>query len=112
MRSRPIIITRLLLRFAGHCLLSGIATARIILSRSQPPTGVIRLHFAPMNSTGSALLGALVTLTPGSTCLDIDPQSREMLLHLLDIRTVDTTVASIRRDFEQDLCLLFAEGKC
>lgn len=111
MRFRPVVISRLLLRFAGHCLLSGIATARIILSRTQPPAGVVQLHFAPMSSTGAAVLGALVTLTPGSTCIDIDPQQREMLLHLLDTREIETTFASIRRDFEQDLCLLFPEEK-
>jgi multisubunit Na+/H+ antiporter MnhE subunit len=92
--------------------LSGLATARLILSRSQPPTGVVRLNFAPMSSTGAAVLGALVTLTPGSTCIAIDPRRREMLLHLLDVRTVEAAAASIRRDFEQDLCLLFPEGKC
>jgi multicomponent K+:H+ antiporter subunit E/multicomponent Na+:H+ antiporter subunit E len=111
MRFRPSIIIRLLLRFASHCLLSGLSTARIILLCRQPPAGVVRLNFAPMSSTGAAVLGALVTLTPGSSAIDIDPQRRELLLHLLDTRTVETTIASIRRDFEQDLCLLFPEGK-
>lgn len=110
MRFRPVIIARLLLRFVNHCLLSGLATARIILINGQPPAGVVRLNFAPMSSTGAAVFGAMITLTPGSTCLDIDPQGREMLLHLLDTRAVETTFASIRRDLEQDLCLLFPEG--
>jgi multicomponent K+:H+ antiporter subunit E/multicomponent Na+:H+ antiporter subunit E len=111
MRFHPVVIVRLLLRFAGHCLLSGIATARVILLQGQPPAGVVRLHFAPMSSTGAAVLGALVTLTPGSSCIDIDAQQREMLLHLLDNSAAEATLASIRRDFEQDLCRLFPEGK-
>lgn len=111
MRFRPVVIARLLLRFVSHCLLSGIVTARTILLHGQPPAGVVRLHFAPMSGTGAAVLGAMVTLTPGNTCIDIDLQRREMLLHLLDTREVETIFASIRRDFEHDLCLLFPEGK-
>jgi len=110
-RFLPMIITRLLLRFAGQCLLSGVTTARAVLSRNQPPAGVVRMHFAPMSSTGVAVLGALVTLTPGSSCIDIDLQRREMLLHVLDTRAVEAVLASIRRDFEQDLCRLFPEEK-
>ena len=109
MKLRPLVITRLLLRFVGHCVFSGLTTAAIILKRTPTPAGLVRLRFAPMSRTGAAVLGALVTLTPGSSTIDIDPQRRVMLLHLLDIRTAESTAASIRRDFEQDICRLFPE---
>lgn len=109
MRLRPIILARLLLRFAGHCVHSGLTTARVILQRNPPPAGLIRLRFAPMSATGAAVLGALVTLTPGSSAIDVDPQRREILMHLLDIRTAEATLAAIRHDFEQDVCALFPE---
>jgi multicomponent K+:H+ antiporter subunit E/multicomponent Na+:H+ antiporter subunit E len=107
MRRRGFILARLLLRFAWHSVLAGIATARIIVRRRPPPAGLVRMRFAPMSETGAAVLGAMVTLTPGSSAIDIDPARREMLLHLLDRSAADATVASIRRDFERDVCALF-----
>jgi multicomponent K+:H+ antiporter subunit E/multicomponent Na+:H+ antiporter subunit E len=104
---RVFVLTRLLLRFAWLSVLSGIATARIIQQRHPPPAGLVRMRFAPMSETGAAVLGAMVTLTPGSSVIDIDPARREMLLHLLDLSAADATAASIRRDFERDICALF-----
>ena len=109
MKLRPLIIARLMLRFTSHCLLSGLTTAGIILKGTPPPAGLVQLRFAPMSHTGAAMFGALVTLSPGSSAIDIDPQRRVILLHLLDIRTAEATLAAIRRDFEQDLCRLFPE---
>jgi len=109
MKVWPLIAVRLLLRFVGHCVLSGIATARIILRLTQPPAGLVRLHFAPMSPTGAAVMAALVTLTPGTTVIDIDVMRRVMLLHLLDTRVIEATVTAIRRDFERDITTLFPE---
>ena len=64
-----------------------------------------------MNQTGAAVLGALITLTPGSSALDIDFEKREILLHILDKSTAHDSIAAIRRDFEQEVCLLFPEKK-
>ncbi|MCM8611608.1 Na+/H+ antiporter subunit E [Accumulibacter sp.] len=107
---RPAALVRLLLRFMLHCIVSGIATARIILRRRPARSGLVRLRTAPMSEAGAAVLAALVTLTPGSSVIDIDPERREMLLHLLDLDGADGTVAGIRRDFEPDVVLLFPAG--
>lgn len=109
MSCRAVLLARLLLRFILHCLLSGLSTARIILQRRAPPAGFVRLHFAPMSATGAAVLGALVTLTPGSSTIDIDMEQREILLHLLDSRGAQARVASIRQAFEGDVARLFPE---
>ncbi len=97
---------RLFVRFIGHCVTAGASTARIIVARRKPPRGFIRLPFAPMSEAGAALLGAMVSLTPGSTVIDIDLAKREMLLHLLDSATANASIALIRRDFESDVALL------
>lgn len=107
MRLRPLILARLLARFLGHSLLAGVTTARVILRRTPPPAGLVRLRFAPMSETGAAVLGAMVTLTPGSSVIDIDPARREMLVHLLDTGTAAAAAAAIRRDFERDIAALF-----
>jgi multicomponent K+:H+ antiporter subunit E/multicomponent Na+:H+ antiporter subunit E len=105
-----LIICRLFLRFFGHCVLSGVSTAGIILKRTAPPAGFVRFHFVPMSMTGAAVLGAMVTLTPGSSAIDIDMERREILLHLLDTRLTKASVEAIRRDFEHDISLLFPES--
>jgi multisubunit Na+/H+ antiporter MnhE subunit len=100
----------LLLRFLWQVLVSGVSTARIVLRPGpQPPAGLIRMGFAPMSETGAALLGSLVTLTPGTTVIDIDMARHEMLLHLLDLSQAEATVASIREEFECYVTLLFNE---
>jgi len=109
MNLRPLIVARLLLRFVGHCVLSGVSTARIILQRGRTTSGLVRMPYAPMSETGAAVLGAMVTLTPGSSVIDIDVDRREILLHLLDTATAEETVASIRLGFEHDIGALFLE---
>lgn len=109
MSFRPLILSRLLLRFLGHSMLSGLSTARIILQRTPTRAGFVRMPFSPMSPTGAAVLGALVTLTPGSSAIDIDLDRREILLHILDLRDKETVLEGIRRDFEKDICTLFPE---
>lgn len=101
----------LLLRFLGAVVVSGFQTVRVIAGLGRRPNpAFIRMRYAPMNETGAALLGCMISLTPGTTTIDIDPQRREMLLHVLDATDVQSLVAQIRRDFERHLVVLFAAG--
>jgi len=63
-----------------------------------------------MSEQGAALLGCMVTLTPGTTTIDIDMASRELLLHVLDATDTDAVVDGIRRSFEPGLIALFGRG--
>jgi len=56
-----------------------------------------------MSETDAAILGAMITLTPGSTVVDIDVQKHKLLLHLLDAGSADAAIASIRHDFDRDI---------
>jgi multisubunit Na+/H+ antiporter MnhE subunit len=49
----------------------------------------------------------MITLTPGTTTLDIDMDRREMLLHMLDARAPQQAIDAIRNDFEKYLLILF-----
>jgi multisubunit Na+/H+ antiporter MnhE subunit len=98
----------LILRFLAQVVRSGIAIARLILAGGPAPwPGLVRYPYPPMSERGAALLGALITLTPGTTTIDIDPGRREMLLHLLDAAGAEQALASIRRDFEGRVAALF-----
>ena len=107
MSRRAWTLVLLLASFAGQLLLSGLATLRIILSpRPAARPALMCYEFAPLSEAGAALLAALVTLTPGTTVVDIDMASRTLLLHLLDGRDEAATAEGIRRHFERHLQVL------
>ncbi len=104
----------LALRFIKAIVVSGVQTVVVILraslgERRPPPAAFVRVRFAPMSASGAALLGCMVTLTPGTTTIDIDMERRELLLHVLDASDTDALVQGIRQDFEPGLVALFGE---
>jgi multisubunit Na+/H+ antiporter MnhE subunit len=103
------------LRFAWAVVTSGVQTVALILRHGlrigEPvPSGFVRIEFAPMSAQGAALLGCMITLTPGTTVIDIDMASRQMVMHMMDTRDPEAAVAAIRRDFEPGLVALFGEA--
>jgi multisubunit Na+/H+ antiporter MnhE subunit len=104
----------LLLRFLRAVVLSGVQTVAVILRAgsgggSPPPAAFVRVRYAPMSAQGAALLGCMISLTPGTTTLDIDEERRELLLHVLDATDIEAMVAGIRTEFEPGLLALFGE---
>lgn len=101
----------LLLIFAKAVVISGLQTVLVILRRTftgqRPAAGLVRMRFAPMDERGATLLGCLISLTPGTTTVDIDMDRRELLLHLLDTSQAAEAIAGIRRDFEPSILRLF-----
>jgi multicomponent K+:H+ antiporter subunit E/multicomponent Na+:H+ antiporter subunit E len=94
--------------FLWQVFWSGIVTAKLILSADGcRHARLIRMSLGPVSPTGAAVLGCLITLTPGTTTLDIDMERREMLLHLLDGRAPEQAVADIRNGFEKYLLMAF-----
>jgi multisubunit Na+/H+ antiporter MnhE subunit len=97
--TRLLVVLQLFASLLRGVLLSGWATARLILH----PARRARPCLAPLD-TGDlgpgamSVLAALITLTPGTTALEIDPQRRQILLHLLDGEHADQTLQGIRRD--------------
>jgi multisubunit Na+/H+ antiporter MnhE subunit len=104
----------LLVRFLKAVVISGFQTVQVILraslgERRPPPAAFLRVKFAPMSAQGASLLGCMITLTPGTTTLDIDMDKREILMHVLDASDTDALVQGIREDFEPGLVALFGE---
>ena len=52
----------------------------------------------------------MISLTPGTTVIDIDLVRREMVLHMLDANNAAAEVDAIRRDFEPPLLAWFGES--
>lgn len=97
--------------FFVQLVLSGLGTAWLIVRPgSIRPSGLVRVPFEGLNETGAAVLGSLLTLTPGTTALDIDMERRTLLIHLLDATHPERTASEIRRHFEIPLRRLFPGG--
>jgi len=105
---RLVAAIELLLRFLWQVVLSGLATAWLIVKPGRRPQPMLlRMSYGPIDPRGAALLGCLITLTPGTTTLDVDAERRELLLHLLDDVDPEGAVAGIRHEFERPLKVLF-----
>jgi len=101
----------LVFNFVKEAFVSGAITALIILRGGKvPQPGFVRMPYGDLGETAADFLAALVSLTPGTTTVDIDPERRELLLHLLDVTRAEQTLASIRRDFLLPICTLFGDG--
>jgi multisubunit Na+/H+ antiporter MnhE subunit len=109
--NKPGAILYLLWRFPIEVVLSGWSTGRLILAegdRLQP--GFTRMNYGTISEGGAVILSLLITLTPGTTTLDIDPVRRELLLHLLDTRDVEGTLDAIHQRFVRPIRVLFGES--
>ena len=95
-------------RFVSASLVSAWTTSRTILLNSDAPDrGYARLAYGDLNDAGVMLLAAMITLTPGTSTIDIDTERRELLLHMLDRRDIETVLEELRRDFLRPIRILF-----
>lgn len=98
----------LFLNLLKEVIVSGWTTAAIILRDGKDvQPGFVRMSYGDLSDTAANLLGALITMTPGTTIVDIDLERKEFLLHLLDRDCAEATLASINHDFLLPLRTLF-----
>lgn len=97
----------LIFNFTKAALLSGWDTARIILV---PPkklnSGMTNMSYGELCEPTISVLSAMITLTPGTTLIDIDCQRGEFVLHMLDLDKREETMAIILHDFATPLKIL------
>lgn len=90
----------LLINFLKAALLSGLDTAKVILFLQQPgQDGLTRISYGDLHENTAGLLGVMITLTPGTTLIAIDTETKELVLHMLTLDKREETVAIIQRDF-------------
>lgn len=106
---------RLMLVFLADVLWSGLLTAWIIVRPgARPRPGLMRMPFSGLDPRGAAVLGGLITLTPGTTTIDVELRADgngELLLHLLDASDREDAARTIRRRFEAPLRRIFPSKK-
>ncbi len=93
-------VMMLFINFIKAAFLSGLDTAKVILFTSgQEQDGLARISYGELSENTASLLGAMITLTPGTTLIDIDTDQRELVLHFLVLESREETVKIIQRDF-------------
>lgn len=105
--NRLLAVLLLLRNFLRDVVTGGWATARLTLSARPLRPGLVRMAYDDLPEEAAVVLGVLITLTPGTTTVDIDPQRREFLLHMLDVEHADAALSAIRRDFVAPVAVLF-----
>lgn len=105
----------LLVQFLVALASSAKATVDIIVRGSSgvdklPPAHIIEMPFTPMSAMGASIMGCMITLTPGTTTIDIDMEQHQFLLHVLDATDTEAVIQDIRNSFEPDLLVLFGES--
>jgi multicomponent K+:H+ antiporter subunit E/multicomponent Na+:H+ antiporter subunit E len=96
--------------FVGQVVVAGVSTAWSILRPGvRPQPALLRIGYEGLSPFGAAMLACLVTLTPGTTAIDLDLEGRELLLHVLDGDDARTAAEQIHRRFERRLRVVFPE---
>jgi len=102
----------LIVSFAFQVVVAGVSTAWLIVQpRRRPTPGLVRMQYEALSPPGAVLLACLVTLTPGTTAVDVDVTRRTLLLHMLDETRGRRALAGIRRHFERHLQIVFPERR-
>jgi len=106
---RPAAILRLGWRVFVDIVRSNIAVARIILLPKQKrlTSGFVTIPLALRNTNGMAVLACIITATPGTIWVHVDPDSGQLMIHVLDLIDEDAWIASIKNRYESLLLEIF-----
>lgn len=86
--------------FFKAAIQSGFSTGRLILWMPKDlQSGLCRMHYQELDGYPLALLGMMITLTPGTTMVDLDRNSQTMTLHLLNIADKEQIFAQIEQQY-------------
>lgn len=88
---------RFVLWFIGEVFKASFDVARLVLRRrvaTRPAVVAVRLQRA--DDAIATLIGALLTLTPGTLALDYDSDAQLMYVHALDAATADDIEQGVR----------------
>jgi len=105
----PLAMARLGLLVFVDIVRSNIAVARIILGprHSQHTSGFLKIPLDLRNRYGLAILGCIITATPGTLWLQHDAQRHIVLIHVLDLVDEAEWIALIKNRYERLLMDIF-----
>lgn len=102
-------IPRLALIVYTDIVRSNLAVGRIILTRDNPrrTSGFIHLPLDMRSHHGLAVLGIIITATPGTLWMQHDSARSVLLVHVLDLVDEDAWIRLIKHRYERLLMEIF-----
>lgn len=86
---------------------SNLAVGRIILFRRAHRSAFITLPLEMRNRYGLAVLGVIITATPGTLWMQYDSAGSLLLIHVLDLVDEEQSIQIIKRRYERPLMEIF-----
>lgn len=106
---KPHLLVQLAARVAWDIVRSNIAVMSIILSGRyrQIPSGFVRVPLLLTNGYGLAILGCIITSTPGTIWVSYDSKERVLLIHVFDLIDEAGWIRTIVERYEHPLREIF-----
>jgi multicomponent K+:H+ antiporter subunit E len=106
---KPLTMLRLFARVVVTMLRSNAEVARIILTRASRdiPSGFVYVPLDLKDANGLAVLAMIVTFTPGTVWVQLSPDRRRLLMHVLAIDDEAVLVERVKRRYERPLMEIF-----
>lgn len=94
-----------LLYFLRALVSSNIELVRVVLfqRREALAPGFLTYPVETLSKLEILVLSHCITLTPGTTTVEISPDFRRLTVHALDARAPEATLKSIKRDLEDPI---------
>jgi multicomponent K+:H+ antiporter subunit E len=108
--ARPMAIVRLVARVFVDIVRSNIAVAAIILGlkRRTHSAGFVAIPLRLRNVNALAVLGTIITSTPGTVWVDFDSTTGVLRIHVLDLDEESDWIDTIQQRYEALLLEIFA----
>ncbi|HET6398128.1 MAG TPA: Na+/H+ antiporter subunit E [Candidatus Thermoplasmatota archaeon] len=101
-RSAPAALLGLVAYFLWELLLSNLRVARAVLSpRLTARPGIVRVPLAPQKPWQATVFANMVTMTPGTLSIDVDPELRAVYVHVMFLDDADAQRAGLKGSFER-----------
>jgi multicomponent K+:H+ antiporter subunit E len=98
------IVLRLVAVVAWDVVVSNVIVARLVLTPArQPRPAWIRIPLELRDPLAQVWLASIVTNTPGTVSCNIDEQTHELTVHVLDCDDPAPVIAQIRQRYEKPL---------
>lgn len=82
---RPLYATTLVLRFVWDLVKAGTQVAGLVLSNGTHQDGIVECRLRSGNPVYMTIVAAMCSMIPGTVVLKVDPASKTMYLHCLDL---------------------------
>jgi multicomponent Na+:H+ antiporter subunit E len=73
----------------------------ILTPRNRMTPRFVTVRLDPLTHRQLLLLTNVITMTPGTICLDISPDGRDLLIHSLYAKSDDELIRSVKDDYER-----------